>query len=93
MLCHRATVQYKNVFFMNVTLKIDDRIGREARHRAVDAGLSLSGWVTNLIRKEIDRDRKQDSLLELLGNDELARAEVDFPRDRTLGCAQHRRFR
>ncbi len=38
---------------MNVTLKIDDELCRKARHRAVDADLSLSKWVAQIIEKEL----------------------------------------
>lgn len=38
---------------MNVTLKIDDDLCREARHRAIDADMSLSKWVAHLVEKEI----------------------------------------
>ncbi len=30
---------------MNGTIKLTDHIYRDARHRAVDAGRSLSGWI------------------------------------------------
>jgi hypothetical protein len=30
----------------NVTLKLDEALLREARHHAVDEGLSLSAWLT-----------------------------------------------
>ena len=38
---------------MNVTLKIDEELCRQARHRAVDANLSLSKWVAQLVEKEL----------------------------------------
>ena len=38
---------------MNVTIKIDDALCKEARHRAVDDGLSLSGWIAHVVRKEL----------------------------------------
>lgn len=70
---------------MNVTIKIDDDVCRAARHHAVDAGLSLSGWVANLIRKEISplQSKKAKSLLEALGNKKLASLDLDFPRDKS----------
>jgi len=55
---------------MNVTLKLEDELCKEARHKAVDAGLSLSGWITELLKRELsknDSGRHVDSLLELLG--------------------------
>ena len=36
---------------MNVTIKIDDELCRQARHKAVDANLSLSGWVAQVHRE------------------------------------------
>jgi plasmid stability protein len=70
---------------MNVTIKISDEICRDARHRAVDAGRSLSGWVEEIIRKELSRTgpRERQTLLEALGNDRLSGADVDFPRDKS----------
>lgn len=38
---------------MNVTLKIDDELCRKARHRAVDADMSLSKWVAQVVEKEL----------------------------------------
>ena len=71
---------------MNVTIKIDDRLGKDARHRAVDAGLSLSGWIANVIRKELSCSPSKNSptLLEALGNDSLSEVEIHFPRDKSL---------
>ena len=70
---------------MNVTLKIDDQLCRDARHRAVDAGLSLSGWVADVIQKELARSSvKKQTLLEALGNEKLSRLKLDFPRDKSL---------
>jgi hypothetical protein len=70
---------------MNVILEIADNLCQEARHRAVDAHLSLSDWVAGLIRKEIDRSsaKRPRSLLGELGNGELAEFELEFPRDQS----------
>jgi hypothetical protein len=38
---------------MNVTLKLPDTIVREARHRAVNESKSLSGWVADLLHREL----------------------------------------
>lgn len=69
---------------MNVTVKIDDRLVRVARHRAVDSGLSLSGWLAQLIKREIDSERGETSpkplcLLEALGDESLAEIEFTLP--------------
>lgn len=71
---------------MNVTLKLDDQLCREARHRAVDAGLSLSGWMTVVLRRELGDlpPEKPVTLLEALGNEALADYEIGFPRDRSI---------
>ena len=70
---------------MNVTIKIDDRLYREARHRAVDSGQSLSAWVAELIdgaTRDGVRGEGTDptSLLGALGNEELADVPMDVPR-------------
>ena len=71
---------------MNVTIKISDQLCRDARHRAVDAGRSLSGWIADVIRKELSQSssKKARMLLEALGNEELSDIEVHFPRDKSL---------
>jgi hypothetical protein len=69
---------------MNVTVKIDDQLGKDARHMAVDAGMSLSSWVSELIHKEVIRTRsssKSKSLLQLLGDERTAFLDFDCPRD------------
>lgn len=38
---------------MNVTLKLPDDLVRELRHRAVNAGQSLSAWMAALARREL----------------------------------------
>jgi hypothetical protein len=37
----------------NLTLKIDEELLREARHRAVDEGMSVSGWVSELMKSAL----------------------------------------
>jgi hypothetical protein len=68
---------------MNVTIKISDELCREARHHAVDAGRSLSGWIADVIRKELSRSapKRPKTLLESLGNEELSGIELTFPRN------------
>jgi len=71
---------------MNVTIKIDNELVKGARHRAVDDGLSLSGWIAQLLSRELALDTsasQRGSLLAALGNDELAERKVDFPRDQS----------
>jgi hypothetical protein len=58
---------------MNVTLKIDDELCRQARHRAVDANLSLSAWMAKLLEQELSGSRGSDqepSLVEAIGMDD-----------------------
>ena len=56
---------------MNVTLKLDDALCKQARHRAVDADLSLSGWVAQVIEKELQSSRKTGlTMVEAIGMDD-----------------------
>lgn len=41
---------------MRTTLVLDDAVVREARHRAVDAGLTLSEFVNRALRAELLSD-------------------------------------
>ena len=74
---HRATV-------LPCGIKVDDQLCREARHRAVDAGPSLSGWIVGILKKELSEGYhpKPATLLEALGNDELADIDFEFPREK-----------
>jgi hypothetical protein len=70
---------------MNVTVKIDDRLCREARHRAVDRGLSLSGWIAEVLRKELAVDEPtKRGLLDALAIEEGADEAFDIPRDASV---------
>ena len=56
---------------MNVTLKIDDALCKQARHRAVDENRSLSGWVADLIQREIQQENsKHRTPIEAIGMDD-----------------------
>lgn len=68
---------------MNVTIKLDDTLCREARHRAVDRGLSLSGWIAAIVSKELVGGASQVSLLEALQMEEGGEREFVVPRDAT----------
>ena len=68
---------------MNVTIKINDDLAKRARHEAVDDGLSLSGWVAELISEKLSGKSTGKSLLEILGNDELADLDLEFPRSQS----------
>ena len=72
---------------MNVTIKMDDSLCKAARHRAVEAGQSLSAWLADLVRRETSRsgraDDSRESLLDLLGDERTADRDFDVPRDRS----------
>jgi len=77
---HRATVLHEA---MNVTLKLQDELCREARHKAVDAGMSSSGWITELLKRELSKSetgKTADSLLDLVGCED--ERDVEFPRSK-----------
>ena len=66
---------------MNVTLKLDDDLCKHARHKAVDSGLSLSGWITELLKRELSKPQDEsvpESLLDLLGSEDDT--DFEFPR-------------
>ncbi|MGF1450379.1 MAG: hypothetical protein ACFB20_13310 [Opitutales bacterium] len=42
---------------MNVTLKLADDLCKQARHRAVDEGVSLSRWVATLVERELGQSK------------------------------------
>ena len=69
---------------MNVTIKIDDALCKEARHRAVDADLSLSGWVAKVLAKELsEADKRGQTLVEAIGMDD-ERDLMEFIPDRKM---------
>jgi len=41
----------------NVTLRMDKKLLTELRHRAVDADMSLTAWVTALLQERVRDDR------------------------------------
>jgi hypothetical protein len=68
---------------MNVTIKIKDDLLKQARHEAVDDGLSLSGWVAKLITEKLSVKTPTISLLDALGNEKLAELDMDFQRSQS----------
>jgi len=70
---------------MNVTIEISEELAREARQRAVATGKSLSGWVADLIQRELSESTPKSglSLLELIGDDRTSEVDVEFPRDKS----------
>ncbi len=71
---------------MNVTITLDDELCREARHRAVDEGKSLSSWLAGLVRKEVRKvsTAKATSLLDLLGDDAAGEIPLEIPKQKDL---------
>ena len=70
---------------MNVTVKMDDRLCREARHRAVDRGLSLSGWIAEVLRKELAADEHaKKGLLDALAMEDGAEKAFEISRDTSV---------
>jgi hypothetical protein len=78
-----VAVQPCNRAIVNVTIKLDDALCREARHRAVDADLSLSGWIADLIRERLGLasavGRPKKTLLELLGDAKAVAIDLEIP--------------
>lgn len=46
----------------NITISLPDHLAREARHMAVDRGLSLSAYVAQLLEEQIAATREQKTL-------------------------------
>jgi hypothetical protein len=66
---------------MNVTITLDDELCREARHRAVDEGKSLSSWLAGLVRKEVRKASPAEAttLLDLLRDDAAGDIPLEIP--------------
>lgn len=66
---------------MNVTVHLKDDLCRVARHQAVDAGLSLSGWLAKLIEREVAAPKETETtgLLGLLGDAKAAKVPLPLP--------------
>lgn len=66
-----------------MTIKLDGTLCREARHRAVDADLSLSGWIAELIRERLGLStasgRPGKTLLEMLGDEKAGGTDLEIP--------------
>lgn len=71
---------------MNVTITLDDDLCREARHRAVDEGKSLSSWLAGLVRKEVREASPAgvSTLLDLLRDDAAGAVTLQIPALRDL---------
>lgn len=71
----------------NVTVKLEESLIKEARHRAVDRGQSLSGWLADLIEREVSTQPAHGAkgasplrLLDALGDEGLASIPLDIPK-------------
>lgn len=65
---------------MNVTIKIDDALCRKARHKAVDANMSLSKWVARVVEKEVSAEMETPrTMLEMLGAEDERGFEEFLP--------------
>lgn len=66
---------------MNVTLKLPDELCKAARHRAVDDEKSLSAWLADLVRRELEMKRKQKAktLAELLADPATSSKDFELP--------------
>ena len=66
---------------------------RAARHEAVDAGQSLSGWLAELIRERLGRSEVASAVAEVMGKDvrvvDKELAVFDEARRRALGYLDH----
>ncbi len=58
----------------NVTLRMREDLLTELRHRAVDARMSLSAWITSVLEDRLQRDRD----FERARRRALKRLEVGF---------------
>ncbi len=75
-------VQSCNCAYVNVTIKLDSSLCKEARHRAIDQGLSLSGWIRELLDRELAEkpEKTRGTLLDMLGDKRAACVEFEVPR-------------
>lgn len=59
----------------NVTLRMDEQLLTKLRHRAVDAHMSLSAWVTSVLEERVRDDRRFEQARQRA----LRRLERGFP--------------
>jgi hypothetical protein len=66
---------------MNVTLKLPDELCKAARHRAVDESKSLSAWMAELVKRELEVRRKPEgkTLAELLADPATSGKAFELP--------------
>jgi predicted transcriptional regulator len=78
LLCFRAIVLHE---VMNVTLKLPDELCKAARHLAVDESKSLSAWMAELVKRELEVKRKPErrTIAELLADPATSRKNFELP--------------
>jgi hypothetical protein len=66
---------------MNVSLKLPDDLGREARQRALSESKSLADWIADLVARELSPAVAPvaATLLEALGDESLAGPDLPIP--------------
>ena len=45
---------------MNITLRIPDQLGKQAKHLAIDEGTTLSGLVTAMLEERIENHSQEN---------------------------------
>ncbi len=45
----------------NVTLRMDENLLQRVKHRAVDERLSVSAWVTAVLKREVERNAAEST--------------------------------
>ena len=63
---------------MNVTIKLDDDLGKFARHMAVDEGISLSAWMAGLVKNVQQSQTKQNRMTPIEAYGDPATSDRDF---------------
>jgi hypothetical protein len=71
--------------FVNVTLSLPDDLVREARHEAVDRGLSLSRYLAELLEHHLESRRRyreaQERMRRRMAEGPLYIGEITWTRD------------
>lgn len=48
----------------NVTLSLPEEVLKDARHRAVDKGMSLSAYLASMLKEQVEKDRDYEEAME-----------------------------
>ena len=69
-------------FPMNITLELEEALCRKAANRAEEQGISVSGWIVAVLKKELTQETSRTGgLLEALAMEEAGEQEFSIPRD------------